>query len=239
MKNKLILILALVTLAIAVSYTFIPSHEEVINLVEGKELPEFTEIENSSVFDLNVTQGKTHALTVEGPTDIMRYIDTKIRNGKLIISSRKGTRLHFESGGVIHVTTNTLTYIENSGTGDLLVSPHFKVNKLRVRNRGTGDANLSLNFRALKIKNTGTGDVKMEGEGSELDISNNGTGDIDAIHMPSGRVFVSNNGTGDVHVFAKKELTISTQGMGDVIYKGNAIIKELENTGMGDVKRLD
>jgi hypothetical protein len=239
MKSKLILIISLVTLAVALSYTFTTSNEELINLEEGEELPDFTEIENSSVFDLNVKQGKIYALTVEAPADVKRYIKTKIKNGRLIISSRKGSGFKFGSSVVISVTTNTLTYIENSGTGDLLVSPHFKVNTLKIINRGTGNANLSLDFRTLKIKNTGTGDVKLEGEGHELDISNNGTGDIDAIQMPSDLVVVSNNGTGDIHVFAEKELTISTQGMGDVSYKGNAKVKKLKNRGYGEVKKID
>jgi hypothetical protein len=238
MKSKLIFIFSLTILAITVSFSFKPSTHDTYSLQEERELPVFYEIENESIFDLKIKQGEVQTLTLEGAEEVMSQIETKVSNGRLIIRHKQGARFKYDAHGVINITLASLIYIENSGTGDLVVTNGFKVKDLSLDNSGTGNANLSLAANSLKIKNVGTGDVKLEGEGTKLNVTNEGTGDINAFKMIFDLVHVSNNGTGDVQVFAEKELTIHSQGTGNVSYIGNAKLNDLVNTGTGEVIKL-
>jgi hypothetical protein len=91
---------------------------------------------------------------------------------------------------------------------------------------GNGSVRVNLeNQNLFSIYNEGNGNAKLKGKVNELSIVNTGNGATDAKRVDAEYVKVRSSGNGNVIIHATKNATGNRSGNGQIIQKGNAILK--------------
>jgi hypothetical protein len=92
---------------------------------------------------------------------------------------------------------------------------------------------------AESVTLNGTGNIKIiNGNTADLRINLSGFGNIDARNYEAENVVVNLSGNGNIKTWVTKSLTGNISGVGDVLYKGNPLINNVDRTGIGNVRKL-
>jgi len=89
------------------------------------------------------------------------------------------------------------------------------------------------------ISMEGAGNIKIyNGSAVNLDIKVSGTGNIDTSNYEVENVYVDVSGTGTIKIWATNSVSGSISGVGNVRYKGNPSMGNLDISGVGTFKPL-
>ncbi|MCH7702315.1 MAG: DUF2807 domain-containing protein [Planctomycetes bacterium] len=185
-----------------------------IATTETRQMGAFDQIDLRIAADLKITIGKPSPLTIETDDNILPWIETEVRDGKLIISSDKSFKTENEPD--ISVTVADLKGLSVSGSGDVIVT--------------------GLDNKALKVQLAGSADVRLYGKTTELDIKISGSADVFASNLQAEEAEVSITGSGDVRVHVTQKLEVRITGSGDVVYRGSPRVTA-KVTGSGNVTK--
>ena len=178
---------------------------------EERTTGDFHALSSKGSIDVIFTPGAT-SVRLEGDDNILELIETEVREGVLVISSRGS--FSTRTGLTAYISAPTLDGIRVQGSGDV---------------SGEG-----LRGESLQVSVAGSGDVTLSGGVQSLDVSVKGSGDVDLGALESVDAKVSIMGSGDVDVHVTGSLDASVMGSGDIIYSGGPVVKQ-KVMGSGDI----
>ena len=194
----------------------------------------------SGWFDVDLVDGKEGQLTLEGESNLLEYITTEVKNGKLIIKTEKNVNLkpsNWNSGIRITVPVESVSSISLSGSGDIVGKTTIKVEKLETAMSGSGDITLDIDTNSVGARMSGSGDITFSGNTANFTASISGSGDIKAFELEADNVEATVSGSADIKVTANKSLTARVSGSGDITYKGNPEKLDTKTSGSGDISK--
>jgi len=194
-------------------------------------------IKSMGNFNTDIVQGTPSAVKIEADENLLPYILTESREGKLVIHAREGYNLSSENKIKVTVTTDKLEEVELDGSGNVNgVGKFTGSDHLKISVAGSGDINLSANTPEVESSIAGTGNITLSGETKSSKIEIAGVGDYKAEDLMSENVEIHIAGSGNARVYAENNLDIHIAGSGDVYYKGNANVKQ-EIAGSGRIRK--
>ncbi len=163
------------------------------------DLRDFSVIEISGAFKLDVEVGDDYSVRLTGPEEDMSRAEIALRDGTLRLGSRKhrGDR----DGILAVVTMPALDRLSVSGVVDADI-------------RGV-DAG------AFKINLSGVGEVTVSGRCGQLYARVSGVGELDARALQCASAEVSLSGMGEASVFARDVAKAEISGMGEINVYGS------------------
>jgi len=189
-------------------------------------------------FNIDIVQGSPSAVKVEADENLLPYILTENREGKLVIRAREGYNLSSNNKIKITVTTDRLDEVEVDGSGDVNGVGKFSgADHLKISIAGSGNINLNTNTPEIQSSIAGTGNITLSGETKDSKIEIAGVGNYKAEDLLSENVEVHIAGSGNARVYAENNLSVDIAGSGDVYYKGNASIKQ-SVAGSGKITKV-
>lgn len=204
---------------------------------EKRDVSGFTSISLSAPVDVDVVQGDTEGLVLEGDPEYIARIETVVENGSLKIRYTSRDRVWNMAKIRAHVQAKAVEGLSISGSGDLS-APSLHSQALRVNIAGSGNVRIgTLAADQLKVSIAGSGDVWVAGKADRTDTSIAGSGDFKAAHLESREAHVSIAGSGDATLWAREAVKVSIMGAGGVRYYGDPDVKT-SVMGSGSVKRL-
>lgn len=223
-------LLALVLMTTLVSSSF--SQEK-----ETRTVGDFTRISVGSGIDLYLTQGDNIEVIVETTKDRIHKIKTEVDGNQLKIFTREKFNWGWDKAPKVYVTFKQLERITASGGADVYGKSVITAENLTITTSGGADAYLNVKTDRLKLSTSGGADIKIEGETQSLTAEASGGSDINAKELKAQTVKVSTSGGADASVWAEKEITANASGGSDIDYYGNPEIKNLNESGAGDISR--
>ncbi len=181
---------------------------------ESRVLDVFTSIELDSSVDVNVTFGETQSVSITGDDNLLKYIDTDVDNGKLVIDQSEN--FNTKIGITLDIVLVGLKRIDIDGSGDFNIK--------------------SINTDNFIGRIDGSGNITAIGFTNSLDIEVAGSGDVNMFELIASHVVAKINGSGDINVFSKETLDVNINGSGDVRYKGACQVESVIN-GSGSVRK--
>jgi len=184
-----------------------------ITTKEQRQVPSFSKIDISGVFDVTIQYQKKNQITVTADKNLLPHIVTRVTSGELYVFSDRSictkSELH------IDIKSDEIEKIRSSGANDIFVSG-VKSNRLEIEMDGAGDINLS-------------------GKAKLFIVNLSGAADMEAENLKAETVQISSTGAGDAAIYVSKKLDAKVTGSGTVNYSGNPkeIIKKL--TGAGEL----
>jgi hypothetical protein len=169
----------------------------------------FSRIQINLGADLALTQGNSESLTIEADDNLMQYIETKIDNGRLIISTPNNVSVTPSRFIKLNVDFSTLREIEILGSSNITAN--------------------ALDLDTLTIRFSGSGSTGLTGSVNEQIIVISGQATMHNFGLISNRVTVDISGNGTIEVNAEDTLNLTVAGMGIIRYTGDPTISQQVN----------
>jgi len=204
---------------------------------EARGVSGFTGLSLRAPVNVDLVQGDSEGLVLEGDPDAIARIETVVENGTLKI--RYSAHEHAWNLAKIraHVRMKTVESLAIAGSGDI-AAQSLRAKDLRVSISGSGDVRIgALAADHLSASISGSGDLSVAGKAERTETSIAGSGDLKAARLESREARVSIAGSGDATVWAKDQVSVSIVGSGDVRYYGDPRL-ERSVAGSGSVQRL-
>ena len=189
-------------------------------------------------FDVELVEGQEGELTLTGEENLLEYIKTEVKDGKLTIKTKRGVNLkpsNWKDGILIIVPVESVCGVSLSGSGDIVGKTVLKSNEFKTSISGSGDISLEVEANEVKASMSGSGDINLAGKATDFTVSVSGSGDIKAYELEADFVDAQVSGSADIRVTAKQSLKARVSGSGDISYKGNPKKIDTKSSGSGDI----
>jgi DUF4097 and DUF4098 domain-containing protein YvlB len=219
--------------------------EEAFMKTETREVTTFDSIELHAFGDMDITQGITESLVIEGDEELLQKITSRVEGSKLLLELGQnwlerimaGINAMGRKAVKYHITVKDLKSIKILGSSEVHM-PSLKTNTLHLVVTGNGQIKLpALTAETLEIDISGRGEIDVAGQVRSQDITIAGSGEYDAKALTSQTAKVSISGHGDVEVAVSETLDVRIAGYGEVKYTGSPQVKQ-SIAGAGSIKQV-
>ena len=206
---------------------------------ESRELTSYTAVASSGSWDVMIAYGESNTVQVEGDENLLNYIETEVKDGRLSIRPKKNVNLRSRNKITVYVSLTKMTGIYLSGSGDIIGQGRF-------RNDGTTDFKLSgsgsirLTFDKVKtaeVAISGSGDILLAGSARTVNTRISGSGNADCSDLIAEDASAHVSGSGNVKLNASHSVDASISGSGNISYKGAATDIRKHVAGSGRLVR--
>ncbi|SNY99431.1 head GIN domain-containing protein [Flagellimonas pacifica] len=205
-----------------------------------RSVGEYDAVALAGWFDVELVDGNEGEISLKGESNLLEYIKTEVKDGKLVIKVKKGVNLrpsNWNSGIMITVPVEQIDAVALSGSGDIVGRTTLKSNNFSARMSGSGDISLAVDAQSVKAALSGSGDINLEGKTTDLDIQVSGSGDVKAYELEAEFVTAQVSGSADIRVTANQAIDARVSGSGDISYRGNPKKVNSKSSGSGDISR--
>jgi hypothetical protein len=200
---------------------------------EEREVPVFDQIHLKGSGKVILTRAAIHNVQIKTDDNIMPYIQTKVENGRLVIShERKNLR---PTVLTIYISAANLEGVSIAGSGDITGNEEFNSDRFYADIAGSGDISVIVSAEHLESNISGSGSIYLSGSTNSYDATITGSGDVDAFELQATESSVVITGSGNCRVNVSDLLRAKITGSGDVLYKGHPEMSK-SITGSGKVK---
>ncbi len=201
---------------------------------------DYEAISVSGWFDVDLVEGAEGNITLKGEENLLEYIITEVKDGKLVVKVKKGYYLQSSwSKGSIYITipVEQINSVSMSGSGDLVGKTRLKANDFSTSMSGSGDLSLTVEATNMSVSVSGSGDMKLQGSTENLEVQISGSGDVHAYELIADNVNAQVSGSADIEVTANEMLKARVSGSGDISYRGNPKKIDSKTSGSGDISK--
>ena len=196
----------------------------------------------SGWFDVTLVDGKEGKLSIEGEENLLEYIKTEVKDGKLVVKVKKGYNLQPSSwkkeGGInVTIPVESVSEVSLSGSGDIVGKNTISTSEFTTNMSGSGDITLDLECKTVTASMSGSGDINLSGTTEVFEVQISGSGDIRAYELIADNVDARISGSADIKVTANEMLTARVSGSGDIHYRGNPKKIDSKSSGSGDITK--
>ncbi|MGB5236394.1 MAG: head GIN domain-containing protein [Flavobacteriaceae bacterium] len=193
-------------------------------------------------FDVELVDGAEGALKIRGEENLLEYIKTEVKDGKLVIKVKKGINLKPSSWGndggiLVTVPVESISSVSLSGSGDVVSKTVLKANSFETKLSGSGDVNIKVEAEEVVASLSGSGDVDLSGSAGKFVVKVSGSGDVKAFDLSANTVEATISGSADVKVTANEMLYARVSGSGDIEYRGNPTKVDSKASGSGEISK--
>ena len=191
-------------------------------------------------FDVNIVSGREGEISLKGEENLLEYIKTEVKNGKLTIKVKKGYNLqssNWKNGIQVTVPVESVNSVALSGSGDIVGKDVLRADEFNAVISGSGDINLSVEADILKAVIAGSGDIVLNGKARDFKVTVSGSGDVEAFDLSADHVKANVSGSANIKVNANKSIIARVSGSGDILYKGDPEKVDSKASGSGDINK--
>jgi len=203
-----------------------------------RSVGDYESIASAGWFDVILVSGKEGRIALKGEENLLEYIETEVKNGKLTIKKEKGVNLrssNWKGGIVVTIPIEEISAVSLAGSGDVISRTTIKTERFKASLAGSGDVTLSVEASDFEASLSGSGDMEFEGFATNFKVSVAGSGDIDAFGLNAEFVEANVAGSADLNVTANQAIKARVSGSGDITYKGNPTKIDSKTSGAGDI----
>jgi len=192
-----------------------------------RELVQFSKVTLKGSMDIVLTQDSDYTITVEAAERKMKYISTKIIDGRLVVNVPDNKKI------TVYVPGHVLNEVVIDGSGNITADGELHPNSFEAGIRGSGDVKLNINANSMKVTIDGSGDVDLSGEAKSYNIEVKGSGNIESRNFKVESCGVEIKGSGDCWVYVTDSLNITIDGSGNVYYRGDpeTVVTDISGSG--------
>lgn len=204
------------------------------SFAQKTDLNGVTSIEINIACQLVLVQGSTPNLEIVGEESAIKDVETKIRNGKLIITSDRNNQRRKDI--VVKIEISDLKELSIGGAVDMKTVKMLDLDDFKMSISGVGNVEMGLKANFFKLICSGVGNVDLDGKCNNMKMNVSGVGNIDATEFEAQNAEVNNSGVGKVNVFVTNELNATVSGVGSIKYLGKPSVNA-NVSGLGRISQ--
>jgi hypothetical protein len=183
----------------------------------------FNEVNSSGNFNIHISPGDYFEIVVNAESNLLPYIDTEIRNGKLNIGIDGLYGLRNTRPMEVFIVTPVLNAVRLSGSGEITTG-HFATDHFEAMISGSGNIETAVDANSANFAISGSGYLDVLGHIRDANMTISGSGEIFAYDLTLVNCRSVISGSGDMYVRAHRSLDVKISGSGNVFYVGNPMI---------------
>jgi hypothetical protein len=225
---------------------------------ENRTVSGLTEVELATIGTLSVEVGEKEELRIEAEDNLIPYIETGVRSGRLTIETQEGINLRNTQPLRYYLTVKDLDTVVISSSGDIEATD-LEAERFSVTIRSSGNLDMGdLVADTLAVKLSSSGNMRIEmlkadtlkveinssgnldiagGEIERQDITINSSGDYAARDLESAEAEVHLRSNGSATIQVRDYLRTHLSSSGDLRYTGNPTV-DATTSSSGDVVRI-
>ncbi|HVF46676.1 MAG TPA: head GIN domain-containing protein [Pyrinomonadaceae bacterium] len=180
---------------------------------EKRELNGFHAVEVGGIFHVEITAQKDFGVEVEADDNLLRYIKTEVRGGKLSIEMDK--KVSSKHTMKIRISAPDIDELEVSGAANVTVND--------LKNTG------------INVDSSGASKIKIAGETAKLIVDVSGATKVDAGDLKSENATVEASGASHVDVNVTGQLRADASGASKIVYSGSPANVEKKSSGASHI----
>ena len=167
---------------------------------DQRHLAKFQAIDLEGAYDVILSQGEPSEVRIETDKNLLDHITTKVKDGKLTVSSEGNLRP--TKTIKLYISSPTYSAIDLAGSGDIHAPAPITSDKLTLGLAGSGNYDLQVKVKDLTTSISGSGSIKLAGSADTHIAEVAGSGDLLADSLFSGttKVDVMGSEIGRAHV---------------------------------------
>ncbi|WP_026994317.1 head GIN domain-containing protein [Flectobacillus major] len=199
----------------------------------------FNEIEMSSAFIVDISQGNSYKVSVEAEREEdLNDLEVKIKGKRLVASYKNNSgwswgknrkRVHFT------ITLPDLKALDFSGATRSKVWGFNDLEYLKVTYSGASHSELNLNADKIVFDISGASNVTLKGKGGIMKLEASGASKFNALEFSTKDADLDVSGATSVRVNAQKSLNVEASGASSVRYIGTPSVRS-DVSGASSVK---
>lgn len=197
---------------------------------------DFTEVRGSAGLDVYLTQGKENKIVVEADENLLEYISTDVKNGKLHVTT--SSNIGRSKAKKVYVTFKELNNIEASSGADVIGNSVIKSQNLSLRSSSGADLKVEVFSQEIAIKSSSGSEVEVSGKASSLKADASSGSEIDAKKLMVVNCNAEASSGAEVTVNVKDKLETNVSSGGNVNYYGNPVSVNSNKSSSGSVKKM-
>lgn len=239
MKNLLLIALLFVqTLWTVNAQHYIKGNGHIVT--KERTIEGFNTIKVSGSFNVHLSPELKKKLTLTTDENIIEAIVTEVKEGVLIIRSKKGRNLRPSDRNRIQITIPqaSLKGPFLSGSGKIYSDNTFTTGQFKSHLSGSGKIDLQLKADHIETVLSGSGKIVLTGHTNRLKVKLSGSGVIRLNDLEAQQGEISLSGSGNAYVHCRDELKAVVSGSGRIRYYGEP--KEKLHTkvnGSGSIRK--
>jgi hypothetical protein len=206
-----------------------------VTKTENRDVSGFDSIAISAFGEVQIRQGTTESLTIEAPSDYLRYVETTVENKTLNITTRRGF-IGAPARRVIYtLSVKDLKSLQLSGAGAIKILDGFQTQDFSLNLSGAGSIEIdSLTAKSLTVNFASAGAIVIAGKVDTQSVNLSGVGSYESGDLESKSVKINLTGAGSATLWATEALDVTVSGVGSINYYGNPKLSQ-SITGLGSV----
>jgi hypothetical protein len=187
---------------------------------ETRAVSGVTGVDLATIGHLTIEVGDTESFRIEAEDNLMEYLETEVRSGKLRIETRDNVRLDATKPVRYYLTVTGLDTIVISSSGDIQ-APDLEAERFSITIASSGDLEMGV----------------LNADTLEVDISSSGNLDIAGGQVKTQNITISSSGNYAAQDLESDEAEVRLTSSGDLRYRGNPTV-DATTTSSGDVTQI-
>ena len=204
-------------------------------ITKTRSIKNFDKVSIGGSFNVNLIDGSEGKITIEAEENLIPYIETEVKNGKLKVQFKENTNIKTTKRLIITIPFEDIEAISLGGSGNVRVGKRIKSDDVSFNIGGSGNITANVDANTVKASIGGSGNIKLKGDTDNLKCSIAGSGNIKAYDLDANTLKVSIAGSGNIQVTVNNKIKASVVGSGSVYYKGKPKHIDTNSIGSGDV----
>jgi phage shock protein PspC (stress-responsive transcriptional regulator) len=203
---------------------------------------DFTKLDVSHAYKVNVAQGKVYAVTMQGHTRDLEETRIVSENGTLVIErGQHGFKICFfcfQDEVVLNITAPQIDSIEGSGAVQITAGK-FTGSQMNISLSGASRASLDFTSTDTTLDLSGASFISMVGSSKRLTAELSGASRIDGTSFQVEDADLDASGASRIMLQISKTIKAEASGASRIEYIGNPQILEQDQSSSSTIKNID
>lgn len=192
---------------------------------QERSVSNFQSVEANGSFNVYLTQGSDYHLELEGESNLLPYITTRVEGSKLYIRTEHAIDLTTNQDLNIYVTMPKVVSVTLNGAGNIESKTTLtSTDPMAFSLNGSGNVKAAVDAPSVEASIAGAGAYYMSGQTRSVKVDIAGSGDFHGDQLKSEQGKVSIMGSGNAYIFSSVSLDVTIGGSGDVYYYGDPAV---------------
>lgn len=208
---------------------------------ETRDVSTFTKIVFRTPGKVYVKQGSPQKVEIEGSSEMLGKIKTKVEDGKLVIgpeSSWRNWNWSNDDQVTVYITVATVEGLAVSGSGELIAQTKITGSAINLDVSGSGSLTAELEAGEVDTDVSGSGEIDLKGKFKTVNADVSGSGRVSISGTVSGKADFEISGSGKVEASGSADsMHAEISGSGKVL-GANLVTNtaKIDIAGSGDVE---
>ncbi|WP_281226490.1 head GIN domain-containing protein [Flavobacterium aquiphilum] len=195
---------------------------------------DFKSVSVSSAIDLVVEQSDKTEIIVEADDNLQKEIITKVENGVLVITCKKGNFINVSSKKVT-VKMPVIEGLEASSASTINSATTLKGTNLSLASSSAASIHATVEYETVELDGSSASNQNIKGKALQIEATTSSASVIDATDLLANEVVASSSSGGSITVHPIVKLKAEASSGGNVAYNGSPKTVQKEESSGGSI----